>query len=100
MEQPEIVHSQPRQRQIVRWVLVGALLLFGGGITMAYFIYSDLEKTYQELQTAYTDQQDENNKLAQKSEELFKVVEKTQAQVKSLKKRERATEKERGKLAS
>lgn len=98
MEQPEIVHSQPRQRQIVRWVLVGALLLFGGGITMAYFIYSDLEKTYQELQTAYTDQQDENNKLAQKSEELFKVVEKTQAQVKSLKKRERATEKERGKL--
>ena len=98
MEQPEIVHSQPRQRQIVRWVLVGALLLFGGGITMAYFIYSDLEKTHQELQTAYTDQQDENNKLAQKSEELFKVVEKTQAQVKSLKKRERATEKERGKL--
>ncbi len=98
MEQPEIVHSQPKQRQIVRWVLVGALLLFGGGLTMAYFIYSDFEKTYQELQTAYTDQQDENNKLAQKSEELFKVVEKTQAQVKSLKKRERATEKERGKL--
>ena len=98
MEQPEIVHSQPRQRQIVRWVLVGALLLFGGGITMAYFIYSDFEKAYQELQTAYADQQDKNKNLTKKSEDLFKAVEEAQAQVKSLKKRERATEKERGKL--
>ncbi len=98
MEQPEIVHSKPRQRQIVRWVLVGALLLFGGGITMAYFIYSDFEKAYQELQTTYADQQDENTKLAQKSEELVKAVEQAQAQVKSLKKRAKIIGQEKGKL--
>ena len=100
MEHQDYVEYQTRPRRFARWALVASLLLLGAGMAIIYFIHARLESAYQELETSYAAQQEKGKRLAQKAGELSKALEEAQARVNALKKKQRLSEQEKGKLAA
>jgi chromosome segregation ATPase len=90
--------TQPRQKAITWWVLIGALGLLGSGMLIAYSTSTKLETALGELQTAYAAEQAKTQKLTQEAEALVKAMEQTQARVKAVEESHRASEQAKGRL--
>ena len=92
--------TEPRQRQIRWWVLIGVLGLLRSGTLFAYDTDTKLETALREVQTASATEQTKTKKLTQKVEELPKALAQAEARGKALEENHRASEQAKGWLAA
>ncbi len=83
------------KKRILGWGLVGVMVFLFAGLAVAVLVFSKLETTLQESQTAYANEQGRTESLTQKTEDLLKAVEEGQARERTLRESARAARNEK-----